>query len=141
MAEQMSDVQLHQTMDGVVWAREFMRITGGTVDEATAIAWFCNAIMAGWDHRTWQTPEYKAQIARVLAPASPGPTPEGRETYSALAALSVARDYAHEQHQRAEAMEEAIHRVLDADVMTDLLHGTGLEQVLRAALTGGTAEP
>jgi len=43
--------ELLNTMDGVVWAKEFCRITGFT-DEGWAIAWFCNAIMAGYDEAT-----------------------------------------------------------------------------------------
>ncbi len=45
----MQDHELLQTMDGMKWAQEFCRITG-FADEAWALAWFCNAIMTGWDH-------------------------------------------------------------------------------------------
>lgn len=61
----MTDVDLLQTMDARVWAKEFCRITGFT-DEEWAVTWFANAIMCGWDHHHWTTPEYKAQIAAVL---------------------------------------------------------------------------
>jgi hypothetical protein len=52
-------------MDGAKWAAAFMRQhmgkvlsadpsnpTTGTVDEADMLAWFCNAIMAGFDEAT-----------------------------------------------------------------------------------------
>lgn len=45
------DANLHETMDGAVWAKEFVRINGG--DEGTMIAWFANAIMTGYDHSRW----------------------------------------------------------------------------------------
>jgi len=43
-----ADLNLLNTIDGVVWAKEFCRVTGFT-DESWAISWFCNAIMAGFD--------------------------------------------------------------------------------------------
>lgn len=50
-------VKLHDTMDAVVWAREFMRLYrkfGYEPDEQTMIGWFANAIMCGYDHYRWQ---------------------------------------------------------------------------------------
>ena len=42
-----------QTMDAVVWAKEFVetatRIPSIATDEGTMISWFANAIMAGYD--------------------------------------------------------------------------------------------
>jgi len=42
-----------QTMDAVVWAKEFVetatRIPSIATDEGTMIGWFANAIMAGYD--------------------------------------------------------------------------------------------
>ena len=63
----MIEVDLLQTMDARIWAKEFCRITKFE-DEEGALSWFANALMCGWDHRTWQTPEYKAMIADVLTP-------------------------------------------------------------------------
>lgn len=63
------DINLVRTMDARAWAAEFMRITGGTIDEETMIPWFANAIMCGWDHHYWQSEEYKQMIARVLPQA------------------------------------------------------------------------
>lgn len=40
--------KLLSTIDGKTWAQEFCRVTGFT-DEAWALAWFANAIMAGFD--------------------------------------------------------------------------------------------
>lgn len=41
-------MNLHDTMDAEVWAKEFIRINGGDLDMMRA--WFANAIMCGWDH-------------------------------------------------------------------------------------------
>lgn len=41
-------VNLHDTMDAVVWAREYCRINP-ILDEGMMLAWFANAIMAGYD--------------------------------------------------------------------------------------------
>jgi hypothetical protein len=54
-------------MDARTWAAEFMRITGGTIDEATAVAWFANALMCGWDHHYWQTDKYKQMVASAIS--------------------------------------------------------------------------
>lgn len=40
--------------DATLWAREFMASFGhrlGEIDEALMLAWFANAIMAGYDER------------------------------------------------------------------------------------------
>lgn len=52
------EAKLHDTMDAVVWAREFIRIFGGkpSPDEGTMIGWFANAIMVGWDFAKRATP-------------------------------------------------------------------------------------
>lgn len=47
-ARALSGNDLLNTIDGKVWADEFCRVTGFT-DEAWALAWFCNAIMTGFD--------------------------------------------------------------------------------------------
>ncbi len=46
------EVKLHDTMDAVVWAKEFKRIcdaNGHYCDEEWMVTWFANAIMVGWD--------------------------------------------------------------------------------------------
>jgi hypothetical protein len=68
MTDHPRDVDLLQTMDARVWAKEFCRITG-FADEEWAVSWFANAIMCGWDHHYWTTPEYKAKVAAVLGSA------------------------------------------------------------------------
>jgi hypothetical protein len=65
MTERAKD-PLH-TMDPRAWAAGFMRITGGKADEDVMLAWFSNAIMCGWDHHYWQSPEYKQAIAQHAA--------------------------------------------------------------------------
>ena len=65
------DINLVRTMDARAWATEFMRITGGTVDEQTMISWLANAIMCGWDHHYWQSDEYKQMMASVLQSTEP----------------------------------------------------------------------
>jgi hypothetical protein len=65
------NINLVRTMDARMWAAEFMRITGGTVDEQTMISWFANAIMCGWDHHYWESDEYKQMMARVLLSTEP----------------------------------------------------------------------
>lgn len=47
-----TEVKLHDTMDAVVWAKEFKRIcdtNGHYCDEEWMVSWFANAIMVGWD--------------------------------------------------------------------------------------------
>jgi hypothetical protein len=41
-----------QTMNGSLWAKAFCSMHGG--DEDLMLGWFCNAIMAGWDHHQWR---------------------------------------------------------------------------------------
>jgi len=65
------NINLVRTMDARVWAAEFMRITGGTVDEQAMFSWFANAIMCGWDHHYWESDEYKQMMARVLLSTEP----------------------------------------------------------------------
>jgi hypothetical protein len=59
-----------QTMDAVVWAKEFVetatRIPSIATDEGTMIGWFANAIMAGYDEaqrRCHQPPNNKVSDA------------------------------------------------------------------------------
>ena len=60
------DTELHQTTNATIWAKEFMRITKGSVDEEDMIGWFANAIMCGWDNHYWQSPEYKKSVEDAL---------------------------------------------------------------------------
>ena len=47
------EVKLHETFDGHVWAKEFsktaIKLGYSEMDEGWLIAWFCNAVMAGYD--------------------------------------------------------------------------------------------
>ncbi len=74
-------------MDGAKWAAEFrataLRLGYSDMDEGWLITWFCNAIMAGWDHahgRPIQNGDHaewlrdRAAIAKAEGP-SPGETP------------------------------------------------------------------
>lgn len=57
---QMSEINLHNTMDAQVWTKEFMRLFGGkleTIDEALMLGWFANAIMAGYDTAMQRQPD------------------------------------------------------------------------------------
>lgn len=49
--------KLPGSMDAVDWAEEWLEIIKKNpsipTDKATMIGWFANAIMCGWDHRTW----------------------------------------------------------------------------------------
>jgi len=52
-AAEQGDVDLLQTTDAVIWAREFSRIArakGYAVDEEWMVTWFANAIITGQDH-------------------------------------------------------------------------------------------
>lgn len=69
----------HGEMDARVWAREWCRIAReieaandgrAVIDEEWMVSWFANALMSGFDYRTWQTPEYKSAMGRVLRPSA-----------------------------------------------------------------------
>jgi hypothetical protein len=50
--------KLPQSMNAVDWADEWLEIIAKNptipTDRDTMISWFANAIMCGWDHRTWR---------------------------------------------------------------------------------------
>jgi len=48
-------VNLTDEFDARVWAREFVRLNSAS-DEAMMLAWFANALMAGYDHARRATP-------------------------------------------------------------------------------------
>jgi hypothetical protein len=56
----MSEINLTQTFDARIWAKEWMRITSKNpniaTDEGTMLGWFSNALMAGYDRadRDWR---------------------------------------------------------------------------------------
>ncbi|MBB4799705.1 hypothetical protein HNP32_003465 [Brevundimonas bullata] len=57
-------------MDGALWAEEFrstaIRIGYPDMDEGWLIGWFCNAVMAGYDHaRRRYDPILKSQLAEI----------------------------------------------------------------------------
>lgn len=49
----MPEIDLHQTMDAAIWAKEFCRIADNlghkNIDEGWMVGWFANAIMVGYD--------------------------------------------------------------------------------------------
>ncbi len=52
--EEAKKVNLHGTMDAVIWTQEWLKTIkihpDIPTDEGTMIGWFANAIMAGYDH-------------------------------------------------------------------------------------------
>ena len=70
----------HQSIDAAEWAAEFCRLFGGH-DEGLMLAWFANAIMAGYDEamrRTRQPQPTTADAAvkdSLTVPPAPEPTP------------------------------------------------------------------
>jgi hypothetical protein len=48
----MNEVPLNEVFDGSVWAKEFMKMNfkPQDIDEELMRAWFCNAIMCGYDY-------------------------------------------------------------------------------------------
>jgi hypothetical protein len=56
--EQEKEVNLHQTLDARVWAKEFCKIFKDLykhdIDEEWIIAWMANALMTGYDHMSWK---------------------------------------------------------------------------------------
>lgn len=68
------------SFDAKVWAKEFMRIYNEKtlqknhlwIDEELMIAWFANAIMAGYDNARWKKSEpldedVKEELERILS--------------------------------------------------------------------------
>ena len=64
-------IDLTQEFSGDVWAREFLRINP---EEKTGLdldimrAWFCNAIMAGYDHANRNRPTYSKEELLEMMP-------------------------------------------------------------------------
>jgi hypothetical protein len=85
-----TDADPLQSLDARVWAAEFMKITEGTADEETMLAWFANAIMCGWDHHCWQSDEYK----RLIGECTDNPLPSLSEIALLLRELAEAVSYA-----------------------------------------------
>lgn len=54
------DTDFTQSFDGKVWAEAFVRHVkanpGIATDEGTMLAWFCNALMRGWDEHARRYP-------------------------------------------------------------------------------------
>ena len=64
-----ASVNLHDTFDGLVWAKEFCRIAGGkgiVIDEDWMHGWFANAIMAGYDHARRESAPSPTAIEEVV---------------------------------------------------------------------------
>ena len=68
----MESNELCRQIDGRVWAEEFCARVKENPEIATDVecmhSWFANAIMAGYDHKYFQSKEYKRMIRRVLFP-------------------------------------------------------------------------
>lgn len=60
---------LLSTTDGAIWAQEFCRITG-FADEGWALAWFCNAIMTGFDQANRSRDRKAQEIVDLIALAA-----------------------------------------------------------------------
>jgi hypothetical protein len=67
----MKDLDLRQTMDAAVWAKDFWERFGNNkdqIDESLMLTWFANAIMCGWDHAHWKLePRLKEYEVKVRA--------------------------------------------------------------------------
>ncbi len=85
----LSGNELLQTTDGLVWAKEFCRITGFS-DEAWALAWFCNAIMVGFDeaNRRRDKAEQDKLNAHTAATSSPSGSGDHPATGTSLPGMS-----------------------------------------------------
>lgn len=65
LATDETGIKLHQTMDAVIWAKEFKRIcdnNGHYCDEEWMVTWFANAIMTGHDHAARETAALSEQL-------------------------------------------------------------------------------
>ena len=69
----MSEIKLNDTIDATIWTKEWMKTIKEhpeiPTDEGTMIAWFANAIMAGYDAgiRAGETPLIAAMKALVAS--------------------------------------------------------------------------
>jgi hypothetical protein len=64
-----------QTMSGKLWAQAFCTLFPGH-DEGLMLTWFCNAIMAGWDHRQWELDKTKPTVHTSNESSIPIMSPE-----------------------------------------------------------------
>lgn len=54
-----SAVELHGTMDAMVWAKSFCAGNSPSPGLDIMIGWFANSIMCGYDHATWKCSKLK----------------------------------------------------------------------------------
>ena len=73
MSKKVNEALLRSTIDASVWASEFVKVHGG--DEDLMIAWFANAIMAGYDEgqRRIKAEESGAELTREAVMSVPAP--------------------------------------------------------------------
>ena len=66
------DFDAHQSFDAQHWASHFLDTLRENpdiiVDHALMTIWFANALMRGYDEKTWRSREYKRSIRRALVP-------------------------------------------------------------------------
>jgi len=65
-------MKTYESFDGQVWARDFVETAKSNpsiaTDEGTMLAWFCSALMRGYDEHRWRSKEYKREVRRILIP-------------------------------------------------------------------------
>lgn len=66
------DFDPFKSFDAQLWAASFLNTLREhpeiIIDHDLMVSWFANALMRGYEERTWQTPEYKRSIRRALHP-------------------------------------------------------------------------
>jgi hypothetical protein len=70
--EFLSDADLYKSFDARVWANEFVKhcLSNPLIasDRECMTTWFANALMRGYDQKTWETKEYKRMVRRAVVP-------------------------------------------------------------------------
>lgn len=60
---QKTDINLFETVDATIWAKEFVRLHGG--DEKLMVTWFSNAIIVGYDSAEKKVDEFRGALAEI----------------------------------------------------------------------------
>lgn len=84
-------VNLNDTMDAVIWAKEFMRIfgdkiyqtNGKVIDEDLMRSWFANSIMAGFDEAYRRQQKHVDKLKSLLLLTDPSVSNEQMNSLSA----------------------------------------------------------
>lgn len=61
-------MNLHETMNALDWAREFLRIKNEqkfTINEDLMLPWFANAIMCGYDHANYKKQDLISELQNI----------------------------------------------------------------------------